>query len=256
MQAVILCGGRGTRLHEETTVRPKPMVLVGDHPILWHIMRRYRAYGVRDFVLCLGYKGEVIRDYFLNFRHNSADVEVDLSSGDVTLLSKEDVDWRVRLVDTGMNTQTGARIRRIAPHIQSDRFFATYGDGVANIDLGELLRFHREQGKQITVTAVRPPSRFGELLVDGTLVRHFLEKPQTGAGWINGGFFVVERSAVDTFPDRENLSFEADVLEDMAARGQLAVYKHEGFWQCMDTYRELQHLNDLWASGHIPWAKV
>jgi glucose-1-phosphate cytidylyltransferase len=256
MQAVILCGGRGTRLHEETSVRPKPMVSVGDHPILWHIMRNYRAYGVRDFVLCLGYKGEVIRDYFLNFRHNRADLEVDLASGDVTLLSREDVDWRVRLVDTGMNTQTGARIRRIAHHIQSDRFFATYGDGVANIDLDELLRFHREQGKQITVTAVRPPSRFGELLVDGALVRHFLEKPQTGAGWINGGFFVVERSAVDTFPDRENLSFEADVLEDMAARGQLAVFKHDGFWQCMDTYRELQHLNDLWASGHIPWAKV
>ena len=256
MQAVILCGGRGTRLHEETTVRPKPMVSVGDHPILWHIMRNYRAYGVRDFVLCLGYKGEVIRDYFLNFRHNRADLEVDLASGDVTLLSREDVDWRVRLVDTGMNTQTGARIRRIARHIQSDRFFATYGDGVANIDLDELLRFHREQGKQITVTAVRPPSRFGELLVDGALVRHFLEKPQTGAGWINGGFFVFERSAIDALPDRENLSLEADVLEDMAARGQLAVYKHDGFWQCMDTYRELQHLNDLWASGHIPWAKV
>jgi glucose-1-phosphate cytidylyltransferase len=255
MQAVILCGGRGTRLHEETSVRPKPMVLVGDHPILWHIMRHYRAYGVRDFVLCLGYKGEVIRDYFLNFRHNRVDLEVDLASGDVTLLSREDVDWRVRLVDTGMNTQTGARIRRIARHIQSDRFFATYGDGVANIDLDELLRFHREQGKQITVTAVRPPSRFGELLVDGALVRHFLEKPQTGAGWINGGFFVFERSAIDTFPDRENLSLEADVLEDMAARGQLAVYKHDGFWQCMDTYRELQHLNDLWASGHIPWTK-
>ena len=212
MQAVILCGGRGTRLHEETSVRPKPMVPVGDHPILWHIMRHYRAYGVRDFVLCLGYKGEVIRDYFLNFRHNRADLEVDLASGDVTLLSREDVDWRVRLVDTGMNTQTGARIRRIAHHIQSDRFFATYGDGVANIDLDELLRFHREQGKQITVTAVRPPSRFGELLVDGALVRHFLEKPQTGAGWINGGFFVFERSALDTFPDREDLSLEADVL--------------------------------------------
>jgi glucose-1-phosphate cytidylyltransferase len=255
MQAVILCGGRGTRLHEETSVRPKPMVLVGDRPILWHIMRHYRAYGVRDFVLCLGYKGEVIRDYFLNFRHNRADLEVDLASGDVTLLSREDVDWRVRLVDTGMNTQTGARIRRIARHIQSDRFFATYGDGVANIDLDELLRFHREQGKQITVTAVRPPSRFGELLVDGALVRHFLEKPQTGAGWINGGFFVFERSTLDTFPDRENLSLEANVLEDMAARGQLAVYKHDGFWQCMDTYRELQHLNDLWASGHMPWAK-
>jgi glucose-1-phosphate cytidylyltransferase len=255
MQAVILCGGRGTRLHEETSFRPKPLVPIGDHPILWHIMRHYRAYGVRDFILCLGYKGEMIRDYFLNFRHHNADLEVDLSSGDVTLLSKEDVDWRVRLIDTGMNALTGTRIRRISSHIQSDRFFATYGDGLANIDLDELLRFHREQGKQVTVTAVRPPSRFGELLLDGTLVRHFEEKPQTGAGWINGGFFVFERSALDAFPDREDLSLEGTVLEGMAARGQLAVYKHSGFWQCMDTNREMQHLNDLWTSGHIPWAK-
>jgi glucose-1-phosphate cytidylyltransferase len=242
-------------LHEETSFRPKPLVPIGDHPILWHIMRHYRAYGVRDFVLCLGYKGEMIRDYFLNFRHHNADLEVDLLSGDVTLLSKEDADWRVRLIDTGMNALTGTRIRRISSHIQSDRFFATYGDGLANIDLDELLRFHREQGKQVTVTAVRPPSRFGELLLDGALVRHFEEKPQTGAGWINGGFFVFERSALDAFPDREDLSLEGTVLEGMAARGQLAVYKHDGFWQCMDTNREMQHLNDLWTSGHIPWAK-
>jgi len=255
MQAVILCGGRGTRLHEETNVRPKPMVSIGDHPILWHIMRHYRSYGVRDFILCLGYKGEVIRDYFLNFRHNNADLEVDLASGDVTLFSKEAVDWRVRLINTGANALTGTRIRRAAHHIQSDRFFATYGDGVANVDLDELLRFHRDQGKQVTVTAVRPPSRFGELLVDGAMVRSFVEKPQTGAGWINGGFFVFERSALDAFSDREDLSLEGAVLEGMADRGQLAVYKHDGFWQCMDTYREMQHLNDLWARGHIPWAK-
>jgi glucose-1-phosphate cytidylyltransferase len=255
MQAVILCGGRGTRLHEETSFRPKPLVPIGEHPILWHIMRHYRDYGVRDFVLCLGYKGDVIRDYFLNFRRNSTDIEVDLSSGDVTLLSKQDVDWRVRLIDTGENAMTGARIRRISRHIQSDRFFATYGDGLANIDLGQLLRFHQEQGKKVTVTAVRPPSRFGELLVEGALVRSFVEKPQTGAGWINGGFFVFERSALDAFPDREDLSLEAHVLEEMAASHQLAVYKHDGFWQCMDTNREMQHLNDLWASGHIPWVK-
>jgi glucose-1-phosphate cytidylyltransferase len=255
MQAVILCGGRGTRLHEETSVRPKPMVPIGDYPILWHIMCHYRAYGVRDFILCLGYKGEVIRDYFLNFRRNNADLEVDLTSGDVTLLSKKEVDWRVRLIDTGLHAMTGARIRRVLRHIQSDRFFATYGDGLANIDLDELLRFHCDQGKQVTVTAVRPPSRFGELLVDGAMVRSFVEKPQTGAGWINGGFFVFERSALDAFPDREDLTLENTVLEDMAARSQLAMYKHEGFWQCMDTHREMQHLNDLWASGHIPWLK-
>lgn len=255
MQAVILCGGRGTRLHEETNFRPKPLVPIGDHPILWHIMRHYRAYGVRDFILCLGYKGEMIRDYFLNFRRNNSDIEVDLSSGDVTLLSKESIDWRIRLIDTGLNTLTGARIRRITQHIQSDRFFATYGDGLANIDLDDLLRYHREQGKKVTVTAVRPPSRFGELLVEGALVRSFVEKPQTGAGWINGGFFVFERSALDAFPDGEDLSLEATVLEGMAANEQLAVYKHGGFWQCMDTNREMQHLNDLWASGHIPWVK-
>lgn len=255
MQAVILCGGRGTRLHEETSVRPKPMVPIGDRPILWHIMRHYRSFGVRDFVLCLGYKGEIIRDYFLNFRRHNADVEVDLGSGEVTLLSDEKVDWRVRLVDTGQQAMTGARIRRILGHITSERFFATYGDGLANIDLDRLLRFHAEQGKKVTVTAVRPPSRFGELLVDGALVSTFVEKPQTGAGWINGGFFVFERSALESFPDRDDLSLEGSVLESMAEQGQLAVFKHEGFWQCMDTYREMQHLNDLWTSGQVPWVR-
>jgi len=255
MQAVILCGGRGTRLHEETNLKPKPMVPIGGYPILWHIMRRYRAYGVRDFVLCLGYRGDVIRDYFLNFRHHNTDVEVDLANGGVTMLAKQDLDWRVRLVDTGLEAMTGARIRRVQAHIDAPRFFATYGDGLADIDLNNLMRFHEEQGKLVTVTAVRPPSRFGELLVDGALVRSFSEKPQTGAGWINGGFLVIERKALASFPDREELSLEADVLEDMAAQGELAVYKHEGFWQCMDTYREMQLLNEIWASGHVPWTK-
>jgi glucose-1-phosphate cytidylyltransferase len=255
MQAVILCGGRGTRLHEETNLKPKPMVPIGGRPILWHIMRRYRAYGIRDFVLCLGYKGDVIRDYFLNFRHYNADIEVDLSDGAVSLLARHDVDWRVRLVDTGLEAMTGARIRRVQQHIDAPRFFATYGDGLADIDMQSLLRFHEEQGKLITVTAVRPPSRFGELLVDGALVRSFSEKPQTGAGWINGGFLVIERAALASFADREDLSLEAHVLEDMAAQGQLAVYKHEGFWQCMDTFREMQLLNEIWAAGQVPWAK-
>jgi glucose-1-phosphate cytidylyltransferase len=253
MQAVILCGGLGTRLREETSFRPKPMVPIGNRPILWHIMRHYRSFGVRDFVLCLGYKGEIIRDYFINFQRHNADIEIELASGKVDLLSRDEVDWRVRLVDTGDDTLTGARIRKIGPHINSDRFFATYGDGLANIDLDALLKFHQEHGKMVTVTAVRPPSRFGELLVEGALVRSFVEKPQTGVGWINGGFFVFERAALAMFPEREDLSLEAAVLEEMAARGQLAVYKHGGFWQCMDTYREMQLLNDLWASGNVPW---
>jgi glucose-1-phosphate cytidylyltransferase len=229
------------------------MVPIGNRPILWHIMRHYRCFGVRDFVLCLGYKGEIIRDYFINFQRHNADIEIDLSSGNVDLLSRDEVDWRVRLVDTGNDTLTGARVRKAGPHLGSDRFFATYGDGLANIDLDALLKFHQEHGKMVTVTAVRPPSRFGELLVEGALVRSFVEKPQTGAGWINGGFFVFERAALDMFPERDDLSLEATVLEDMAARGQLAVYKHGGFWQCMDTYREMQLLNDLWASGNVPW---
>lgn len=253
MQAVILCGGRGTRLHEATSVRPKPMVPIGPRPILWHIMSHYRRHGVRDFVLCLGHMGDVIRDYFLNYRRLNSDAEVDLATGDVTLMSNEGLDWRVKLVDTGQDAMTGARIRRAAPHIQGDRFFATYGDGLSNIDLHQLLAFHKAQGKQVTVTAVRPPSRFGELLVEDGLVHSFNEKPQTGAGWINGGFLVFERSALAEFPDTEELSLEGDVLKGMAEKRQLSVFEHNGFWQCMDTYREMQLLNDMWVGGHAPW---
>src|SRR6188472_4540041 len=182
-QAVILCGGLGTRLREETEFRPKPMVLIGGKPILWHIMSHYRAHGVRDFILCLGYKGEVIRDYFLNFRNYSNDVRVDLSGGTVTALGEEKTDWRVTLIDTGAATLTGARVRKAAKFIQDDRFLVTYGDGVANVDIGQLLAFHDGEGKQVTVTAVRPQSRFGELLMDGGIIRSFVEKPQASAGW-------------------------------------------------------------------------
>jgi glucose-1-phosphate cytidylyltransferase len=253
MQAVILCGGLGTRLREETEFRPKPMVAIGGRPMLWHIMSHYRAHGVRDFVLCLGYKGEVIRDYFINFRNHNADIRVDLGKGAITVLDQEEVDWRVTLVDTGANAKTGARIRRATRHVVGERFFATYGDGVANVDLGALLDFHRAEGKNATVTAVRPRSRFGELLVDGSLVRSFVEKPQTSASWINGGFLVLETAAVREFPDDEDLSLEDGMLEQLAARGELAVFKHSGFWQCMDTHREMQLLNDLWAGGAAPW---
>ena len=232
MQAVILCGGRGTRLHEETSLRPKPMVPIGGHPILWHITPLSSLWpGISSCALVQ--RGRHPR--LSIFNTTNADVEVDLSSGDVTLLSGDDIDWRVRLVDTGMDAMTGARIRRIGRHIGSDRFFATYGDGLANIDLDRLLHFHTQQGKKVTVTAVRPPSRYGELLVDGALVRSFAEKPQTGAGWINGGFFVFERAALKDFPDHEDLSLEATVLEQMAADGHGSVQARR-----------------LWQHGHIP----
>ena len=253
IQAVILCGGLGTRLREETEFKPKPMVAIGDKPILWHIMSHFRAHGVRDFILCLGYKGDVIRDYFLNFRNYGNDVQVDLADGTVTPLSEEKTDWRVTLVDTGATTLTGTRVRRAAKFIKGDKFFVTYGDGVANVDIGKLLEFHNSEKKQATVTAVRPPSRFGELLLDEGVVRSFVEKPQTGAGWINGGFFVFDAAAVRALPDHDHLSLESHVLEGLAAEGQLSVFKHAGFWQCMDTYREMQILNDMWASGAAPW---
>jgi glucose-1-phosphate cytidylyltransferase len=253
IQAVLLCGGYGTRLREETEFKPKPLVAIGDRPILWHIMSHYRVYGVRDFILCLGYKGEMIRDYFLNFRRHNSDLRLDLADGSVTVLASEHVDWRVTLVDTGDAAMTGARIRCVSKYITDDHFFATYGDGVADIDLNQLLAFHKSQSKLATVTAVRPPSRFGELLLEEGLVRSFVEKPQTGAGWINGGYFVFNTAAFAHFPDDDTLSLENTVLESLADRGELSVFKHTGFWQCMDTYREMQLLESLWQGGAAPW---
>jgi glucose-1-phosphate cytidylyltransferase len=253
MEAVILCGGLGTRMREETEFKPKPMVTIGGRPILWHIMRYYRSYRVRDFVLCLGYKGEVIRDYFLNYRAHNGDVEVDLATGAHKILREDKVDWRVRLVDTGGESQTGARLRIASAQLDADCCFVTYGDGVSTVDLDKLLDFHRASGKQATVTAVRPPSRFGELQIEGNLIHSFNEKPQTGAGWINGGFMVFETAFLRALPDNYDLSLEGSVLEELAARKQLAVFPHDGFWQCMDTYREMQLLNEMWAGGSAPW---
>jgi glucose-1-phosphate cytidylyltransferase len=253
MEAVILCGGLGTRMREETEFKPKPMVMIGGKPILWHIMQYYRSYGVRDFVLCLGYKGEVIREYFLNYRNYNGDIDLDLSTGKVDVLREEKVDWRVRLIDTGSQTMTGARMRLAAQHLKGERCFATYGDGVGTVDLDKLLAFHLEQGKQATVTAVRPPSRFGELVVEGGAVQSFQEKPQTGLGWINGGFMVFETAFLQTLGTAQDLSLEMQVLEDLTARRQLSVFTHDGFWQCMDTYREMQLLNGMWADGAAPW---
>jgi glucose-1-phosphate cytidylyltransferase len=239
---------------EESEYRPKPMAEVGGRPILWHIMRRYRAYGVRDFILCLGYKGDVIRDYFIHYHHRGgSDIRVDLSDGRVEVLSKEDMDWRVTLVETGSGAMTGARIRRALKYVTGSRFFATYGDGVSDIDIAALLKFHLAQNKLATVTAVRPPSRFGELSLDGSLVTSFIEKPQTTGGAINGGFLVFETKAMLEFPDDENLVLESTVLKELAARRDLAVFQHAGFWQCVDTNRELQLLNAMWERGNPPW---
>jgi glucose-1-phosphate cytidylyltransferase len=254
LAVVLLCGGLGTRLREETEFKPKPMVEIGGRPIVWHIMKHYRHYGARRFVLCLGYKGDVIRDYFLNYPLYNSDFSVDFSTGDVEPLSEScDEDWKVVLAETGRDTLTGSRIRRILRHVEGDTLLATYGDGVADIDLDRLLAHHRRSGRLATVTAVRPSSRFGELSIDDNLVTRFREKPQVAEGWINGGFFVFEKRAFDRVRPDDNVPLEEAVLETLAAEGQLAVYKHHGFWQSMDTYREMTLLNDLWASGRAPW---
>jgi glucose-1-phosphate cytidylyltransferase len=253
MEAVILCGGLGMRIREETEFKPKPMVTIGGRPILWHIMQYYRSFGVRDFVLCLGYKGEVIRDYFLNYRAHNGDVEIDLATGQLKILREDKVDWRVRLVDTGADSLTAARLRIASAQVKEDCCFVTYGDGVSTVNLDKLLAFHRDSGKQATVTAVRPASRFGELQIEGNLVHSFTEKPQTGAGWINGGFMVFETAFLRALSENLDLSLEGLVLEELAARKQLAVFPHDGFWQCMDTYREMQLLNEMWAGGNAPW---
>ena len=254
MDVAILCGGLGTRLREETEFKPKPMVEIGGNPILWHIMKYYRHFGSRNFVLCLGYRGDVIRDYFLNYRHNNSDIAVDLRSDSVeTLSNRLAEDWRVVLADTGVETLTGSRIKAGIPYLSGDTFFATYGDGVTDVDLDRLLAHHRNAGKLATVTAVHPSSRYGELAIDGDLVRSFREKPQVADGWINGGFFVFEREAFNTIRPDTNVSLEVGLLEQLANNGELAVYRHDGFWQCMDTYREMLLLNEMWDGGRAPW---
>lgn len=252
---VILCGGLGTRLREETEFKPKPMVEVGSKPILWHIMKHYHQAGSANFVLCLGYKGDVIRDYFLNYRRHHSDFAIDFGSGNIETLSNGfDEDWRVVLAETGKDTLTGARIRRALRYVRGNTFFATYGDGLSDVDLDALLAHHRQSGKLATVTAVHPSSRYGELAIADGMVKTFSEKPQTTNGWINGGFLVFEKEAFDRVNiEDESVSLEQGVLEYLAADNQLAVYQHPGFWQCMDTYREMQLLNEMWADGRAPW---
>ncbi len=251
---VILCGGRGTRLKEETEWRPKPMVSVGDRPILWHIMKLYACQGFTDFILCLGYKGDMIRDYFLNYDLKHSDIRIELGSQRVTELSNghgED-GWSVTLVNTGEDTMTGGRLKRISRYLEGDEFCLTYGDGVADVDLNALVQCHREKQRWATVTAVRPSSRYGELSVQSGIADGFTEKPQTHEGWINGGFFILNRKVLNLI-ESDDIMFEREPMRQLVQMGELAVYQHEGFWQCMDTYRELELLNELWNSGAAPW---
>jgi len=253
MKAVILAGGLGTRISEETSVRPKPMVEIGGKPILWHIMNIYGCYGFDEFIIALGYKGEVIKEYFLNFYAMNNDITLDLATGGTVVHDGRQPRWKVHLVDTGDSTQTGGRVRRLARWLGEDKtFMMTYGDGVADVDIRALQCFHQSHGKLATVTTVRPPARFGGIVFDGSRVAQFTEKPQTGEGWINGGFFVLDRQVID-YVDGDQTLWERDPMERLAADGQLMAFRHEGFWQPMDTQRERKLLEDLWASGTAPW---
>lgn len=252
MKVIILAGGLGTRLAEATTVKPKPMVEIGGRPILWHIIKHYAHYGFKEFFIALGYKGEEIKRYFLNYYTLSSSMTTHLSNGDVQVYNKGCEDWTVHLMDTGLDTFTGGRVKRLEPWLQDETFMATYGDGVSDIDLRDLLRFHRSNGRIATVTAVRPPARFGGLIFDGDLVAEFTEKPQAGEGWINGGFLVFEPGVFD-YLKGDSTSLEADTLERLAADGQLAAYRHDRFWQCMDTLRDVRLLESLWQSDKPPW---
>jgi glucose-1-phosphate cytidylyltransferase len=254
MKAVLLCGGQGTRMREETEFRPKPMVEIGGRPILWHIMKLYAAADVREFVLCLGYRGAMIKDYFLHYHAQNSDISLDLASGDVQLHRRHREDWRVTLVDTGLDSMTGARVKRIAPYIgDDDVFLCTYGDGLADIDIGALVRFHRAHGRLATVTGVTPPSRFGRLVADGSTVSTFAEKPPEGGDRINGGFFVFDRRVLERISDDPRCILEREPLEELARDGQLKVYEHRGFWQCADTVRDVELLRALWSDGSAPW---
>jgi glucose-1-phosphate cytidylyltransferase len=252
MRTIILAGGLGTRFAEETESRPKPMIEIGNRPILWHIMQHYASYWFTEFVIALGYKSEVVKRYFLEYSRLSGSMSVNLARGDVRRHDEPGEDWTVHLIDTGLNSNTGGRVKRVAQWVGCEEFMLTYGDGVSDIDLQALLRFHRSHGKLATVTAVRPPARFGGLVFDGDLVAEFTEKPQTGEGWINGGFFVFEPAVLD-FIGGDADSLEQDVMPRLVERGQLAAYRHDKFWQCMDTLRDKRYLEALWQEGRAPW---
>lgn len=252
MKVAILAGGRGSRLAEETDIKPKPMVEIGGRPILWHIMKHYAHYGHTDFLIALGYKGEVIKKYMADYCSLNSDLTVNLRTGEIRRYGATNPDWTVGLIDTGMNTLTAGRIKRLAPYIGNQRFMLTWGDGVSDVDLDRLLEFHRNHGKLATMTIVRPPARYGHITLDGAQVMQFMEKPQLGEGWINGAFFVLEPEVFE-YIDGDMVMWEHEPLERLAADGQLMAYRHEGFWQCMDTLREKHLLESLWESGTAPW---
>ena len=253
VKVIVLAGGFGSRLSEETYLKPKPMVEVGGRPILWHIMNVYAAFGFNEFIVTLGYKAEVIKSYFLNFYALNNDITIDLATGKTDIYDGNQPDWKIRLVDTGLHTQTGGRLKRVQELLQEgETFMFTYGDGVADLDLNALLAFHESHGKLATVTTVRPPARFGRMSFQGDQITRFSEKPSNGEGWINGGFFVLNRRAID-YVDSDETAWEQTPLQRLAADGQLMAYRHHGFWSPMDTIRERNYLEELWAGGKAPW---
>ena len=253
MKTVILCGGLGTRISEETVVKPKPMVEINGRPILWHIMKCFERFNFLEFTLALGYKSEFIKDYFLNYQARGSDLTIDLKSGVIAYQRQFNEKWKINLIDTGRQSMTGGRLLRLKGHFKpGETFFATYGDGLSNVNLRELLEFHKSHKKIATVTAVRPPARFGELILDGANVEKFSEKPQSSQGWINGGFFVFEPEIFDYIIDDETI-LEKEPLENIAKEGQLAAFKHDGFWQCMDTMRDKLLLEKLAQKNRKPW---
>lgn len=252
MKVVILAGGLGTRLAEETEWKPKPMVEIGGFPILWHIMNVYAAAGCREFIVALGYRGAVIKNYFSNYYYAQNDLTIYLKDGKIKTHERHCKDWIVHLVDTGQNAGTGGRLKLLKPWIEKETFLMTYGDGISNVNVAKLKAFHKRQKKLATVTAVRPPARFGGIEFKGDAVKRFIEKPQIGEGWINGGFFVLEPDVLD-YIDEKKTMFEREPLERLVADGELAAFRHDDFWQCMDTMRDVKLLEQLWQSGKAPW---
>jgi glucose-1-phosphate cytidylyltransferase len=254
MKVVILAGGYGTRISEHTNRIPKPMIEIGGKPILWHIMKHYSNFGHKDFYIALGYKSEAIKDYFINYKTRNSNFEIDLKTGQILFHDIDSDDWKVTLVDTGVNTMTGGRIKRLENYLNDTSFLLTYGDGLCNVDINELINFHKNHKKIATVTAVHPSARFGELSINKNQVISFKEKPQVDQGWINGGFFVLEPKFLDYISD-DNTILEREPLEQISSEGELMAHCHEGFWQCMDTLRDKEVLENLWESGERPWLK-